>query len=151
MCLYMVYWGCILSTFGLHREVVSFKPAFSLVLPRWSLSVFFLGPVLPERNLVSCIWNLRLTASILGAKQQKAARVLFIIFFQCHLFPLLPPCLVSRASASVSLHNGPPWGGGGRLEWLRRLANSSLPKTSENETKLSVAPLYLLGGVLPNS
>lgn len=81
-----------------------------------------------EESTVSCIWNLRLAASILGAKQQKASRASFVILFHGHLFPLLTPCLVSstlpqRLFTTDLLRVG-------FLEWLRSLANS-LPKTSD--------------------
>lgn len=50
----------------------------------------FLGPVLPERNLISCLWNLRLSASIQGAQQQKAPEVLFVRLFVAPLSSLDP-------------------------------------------------------------
>lgn len=125
----MVCWGSILPTIGPHYEVRSFKPAFSLGLPRWSLSGFFSWTSSSrEESTVSCIWNLRLAASILGAKQQKASRASFVILFHGHLFPLLTPCLVSstlpQCLFTMDLLRV------GFLEWLRRLANS-LPKTSD--------------------
>lgn len=121
--------GSILSPSVLHCKMIFF---IGTQFFHWVPNVVFCKCPFSWANsfregvTVFCVWNLRLSASIQGIKQQKEAGVLFIMLFQWYPFRLWTPCLVSSASLPqnrlrMDLHRV------GLLEWPSEELDKSSP------------------------